>query len=86
MTAEDRILELEAENAELRGRLQKAHGALFVLGMSDPQAGLRDLYDVSQLLEETTPPAKAGLELIARLRECEDEVRRLRALIDNPKT
>ena len=73
-----------AEAADLRARLQRAHGALCVFrhpedGPHKPRSGWRinpkavqtiaELYDVPQLLEDTSPEGATGLALLEELRE-----------------
>lgn len=80
----EKIEKLHAENADMRVRLQKAHGALSVFrhpedGGHKPRAQWRlnpyasrdfgERYNLAELLEETRPDAEMGLELLVELRE-----------------
>jgi len=61
--------EARAEAADLRVRLQRAHGALAVWREADPVRAFRNQYDLPKLLEETRPDGASGLHLLMELRE-----------------
>jgi hypothetical protein len=59
--------EARAEAADLRVRLQRAHGALAVWRESDPARAFRNQYDYQKLLEETRPDGASGTRLLVEL-------------------
>lgn len=76
MTSEEVIAQLRvaldearAQAAELRVRLQRAHGALDVWRESDPVRAFHARYDLKKLMLETRPDVTLGVDMLIELRE-----------------
>jgi hypothetical protein len=61
--------EARAQAAELRVRLQRAHGALDVWRERDPVRAFNTRYDLEKLLRETRPDVALGVDLLIELHE-----------------